>query len=310
MANFILAAFVVVVASSSASAQYTDRAGLSAAPAAETVHTQRRDRDGKVHDEVHQRPTQRDSYGNAATSNYDLAVDGAFSGQTILVVDLYRQPFQHATEALRQKGFSVVRYQQAPSPDKLAELLAKSNQFWLLASCDNTRYLGPAHHAVIKTFFDAGHGVYVWGDNDPCNADADALAKTLVGARVHGDLPGDQVVGMSKGRGLAGLVPNLLITTGLEYVYEGITVATVTPSQGMTPVVYGSAGNLVTAAYELDHKRLLVDGGYTRLDYKWDTAGTGRYVKNAAAWLANYERFGQKVVVSERLGNHGIPIAR
>ena len=64
----------------------------------------------------------------------------------------------------------------------------------------------------------------------------------------------------------------------------------------MTPVVYGSAGNLVTAAYERDHKRLLIDGGYTRLDYKWDSAGTGRYVKNAAAWLANYERFGHHVV--------------
>jgi len=24
----------------------------------------------------------------------------------------------------------------------------------------------------------------------------------------------------------------------------------------------------------------------------WDNAGTGRYVKNAAAWLVNYERFG------------------
>ena len=64
----------------------------------------------------------------------------------------------------------------------------------------------------------------------------------------------------------------------------------------MTPIVYGSAGNLVTAAFEKDGKRLIVDGGYTRLSYKWDTAGTGRYVMNAAAWLANYERFGKEVV--------------
>ena len=67
----------------------------------------------------------------------------------------------------------------------------------------------------------------------------------------------------------------------------------------MTPIVYGSAGNLVTAAYERDHKRLIVDGGYTRLSNRWDTAGTGRYVKNAAAWLANYERFGNQVVATQ-----------
>ena len=42
-------------------------------------------------------------------------------------------------------------------------------------------------------------------------------------------------------------------------------------------------------------KRLIFDGGFTRLYCNWDTAGTGRYVKNAAAWLANVERFGKDV---------------
>ena len=39
-------------------------------------------------------------------------------------------------------------------------------------------------------------------------------------------------------------------------------------------------------------RRALVDGGFTRLYHKWDSAGTDRYVVNAAAWLANIERFG------------------
>ena len=38
---------------------------------------------------------------------------------------------------------------------------------------------------------------------------------------------------------------------------------------------------------------------FTRLYVKWDTAGTGRYVKNAAAWLVNVERFGDSVVASQ-----------
>jgi hypothetical protein len=82
-----------------------------------------------------------------------------------------------------------------------------------------------------------------------------------------------------------------LLTTGLEYLYEGITIATIAPTKDLTPILYGSANNLVTAVYEKDGKRAVLDGGFTRLYNKWDTAGTGRYVKNAAAWLANAERF-------------------
>ena len=52
--------------------------------------------------------------------------------------------------------------------------------------------------------------------------------------------------------------------------------------------------NLVTATYEQDGKRLILDGGFTRLYISWDHAGTGRYVKNAAAWLVNYERFAEE----------------
>ena len=46
------------------------------------------------------------------------------------------------------------------------------------------------------------------------------------------------------------------------------------------------------AFYDKDGKRALVDGGFTRLWCNWDSAGTDRYIVNAAAWLANIERFG------------------
>lgn len=195
----------------------------------------------------------------------------------MLVVDS-GQPFAHATDALKPKRLRRRPLSERAARQRAPRCARQSNQFWLLASCDNTRYLSPAHHAVIKQFFDAGHGVYIWGDNDPCNADADHLAETLVGARVHGDLPGDQVVGnLSKGWGKPGVMLDHLLTTGLEHLYEGVTVATVYPRtpQALTPIVYGSAGNLVTAAFEQDGKRLIIDWGYTRLDYKWDSAGTG-----------------------------------
>jgi hypothetical protein len=287
-----------LLCSLNAFAQYNSIAGQNApAPAAEQVERVRKDGSKFVETVVKEAP--RDSYGNAAGSQYDLAVDGAFDGQTVFVVDLYRQDFSRAAEAIKKKGFSVVRYQDVPPLKDFEAALAKSNQFWIIASCDDQVHLSKQHQAAVKKFFEAGHGVYLWGDNDPCNADADSLASMLIDARVKGDLYGDQVVGRSEGAGKPGVAREHLLSTGVENIYEGITVATVKPAGAMTPVIYGSAGNLVTAAFEGNKRRLIVDGGFTRLSNKWDSAGTGRYVMNAAAWLANYERFGDQVVAGQ-----------
>ncbi len=82
-----------------------------------------------------------------------------------------------------------------------------------------------------------------------------------------------------------------IVMTGITSIYEGNTIATIEPSSRyqMEPIIFGSAGNLVTAAYNQDGKRLIFDGGYTRLFCNWDTAGTERYVINAATWLVNFE---------------------
>jgi hypothetical protein len=295
-------AIVALIFALPAFAQYNAQAGRSTV-AGDKVTVETRDAKGAVHQEQKTVDPTRDAYGNASAEKYDLAVDGAFSGQTVMVVDLYGGEyglsFEGPRAALESKGFSVVHYNQVPSVAELEKGLAKSSQFWIVSSCDNSVHLTPAHQKAIKKFFDAGHGVYLWGDNDPCNADADKLAAMLIDARVQGDLPGDQTVGISKGAGKPGVVRDHLLSTGVEHVYEGVTVATVKPAGAMTPVIYGSAGNLVAAAYERDGKRLIVDGGFTRLTYKWDTAGTGRYIRNAGAWLANHERFGDEVVAEQ-----------
>jgi hypothetical protein len=114
-----------------------------------------------------------------------------------------------------------------------------------------------------------------------------------------GNLEGDQVVGLQQAPGRPGLLPRHLLTTGLEHIYEGITIATIHSTPSLTPLIYGSAGNQVAAFYDKGGKRAILDGGFTRLYVKWDTAGTGRYVKNAAAWLVNVERFGDTVVAEQ-----------
>lgn len=276
-----------------AQAQYSQFAGVNAPR--ERARVEVRDAQGKVTLQEVEREAAKDPYGNAAGNGYDLAVDGAFEGQTVTVLQFYAFDFERPRAALHEKGFSVYRFNdRAPSPAQLEEALAKSNQLWLISG--ESRKLGEGHLKVIRKFFEAGHGVYIWGDNDPFYADANFVAEALLGARMLGNLHGDMTVGLQQRPGKRGLRRAHLLSTGLEHIYEGITIATIQPNDSLTPLIYGSADNLVAAVYERDGKRAILDGGFTRLYNKWDTAGTGRYVKNAAAWLANHERFGDAVL--------------
>jgi hypothetical protein len=247
-----------------------------------------------------EREVSSDSYGNADGNQYDLAVDGAFEGQTIAVLHLYTTgsfDFELPTNALKEKGFSVYRWMnKPPTPEVLKEGLDKACQLWIVSN--STQMLNADHLKVIKEFFDAGKGVYIWGDNQPFYADANYVAKELIGAEMTGNTHGSIVVGLMMNGKKVGVMPNHLITTGLQHLYEGVTIATLADNEDLSPILYGSAGNLVAAVYEKDGKRLILDGGFTRLYVNWDTAGTGRYVKNAAAWLVNVEKFGEDVVTN------------
>ena len=254
--------------------------------------------DGSIVTRSVERRVDSDAWGNAQGNQYDLVRDGAFEGQTVAVLHFYTQEsfdFALPEAALAEKGFSVYRWAgAAPSVDELKAGLEKANQLWLISG--SSRLLSDEHIAVIDAFFDEGHGVYIWGDNDPYYADANAVADALFGASMSGNLSGGQSVTMKGGFDAKGFVPGHDITTGLEHLFEGITIATLADDQDLEPLLYGSAGNLVTATYAKDGKRAVLDGGFTRLYCNWDTAGTARYVKNAAGWLANYERHGDEIV--------------
>jgi hypothetical protein len=284
-------------------AQYTKAAGMN--KITESVEESYYDADsGRKKTRTVEREVASDGYGNAQGNQYDLAIDGAFEGQTIVVLHLYVDgmfDFEAPKKALAEKGFSVYRYlNKPPDAEELKEALAKACQLWIISN--SNQMLNADHLAVIKDYFDAGHGVYIWGDNAPYFGDANYVAQELIGAKMSGNLPGDHAVEVQKGEEKMGIMPNHLITTGLQTVYEGVTIATLDEHKDLQPILYGSAKNLVTAAYEKEGKRLILDGGFTRLYYKWDTAGTDRYVKNAAAWLVNYEKFGDSVVADEHKG--------
>lgn len=234
-----------------------------------------------------------DKYGNASGSEFDLAKDGAFKGQTIAVLHFYTGggfDFSLPKEALMQKGFSIHRWMnEAPSPKELKKVLDKSCQLWIISS--NVQKLNKEHLEVIKEFYNSGKGLYIWGDNNPYYADANFVAEGIFGVKMNGNLAGGKTVGLQQQQHKAGILKNHLISTGMEYVFEGITIATIETNPEWQPLIYGSANNVVTAFYEKDGKRAIIDGGFTRLYCNWKTAGTGRYVKNAAAWLVNAEKF-------------------
>lgn len=316
--------FLLCALAASAHAQYTPSAGQNKPSRA---YDEVADAEGKVTLRPSEAAIATDTHGNARGNQYDLAVDGAFEGQTVLILDQVGNTLENTKAALRQKGLATVAYRNGhtPSVKELGEALEKSCQVWLISAGQSK--LSDEHIALIKKFFDAGHGVYIWGDNDPLYVDANRLANALVpGLGMQGNLYGDQVVGIAE-KGSAGLRKGHLITTGLEHLYEGITIATLHFSEtarfsrdrlynggpvgehqrawsfklpaGFTPLLYGSSGNLVSAAYEKDGKRLVIDGGFTRLAVSWDDAGTARFVKNAASWLVNAERFGDAVVANK-----------
>lgn len=297
MPKILLAALLTIcfVPLASAGGKYNRSAGKSA-PKAQVQQEYTESGTGLRKRRIVEVDPERDSYGNAGGTQFDLAVDGAFEGETIVVLQLYAFDFETAKQALKQKGFSVYRFNgQAPSAVELDAALEKANQLWIISG--SGQQLNAEHLVAIQKFFDAGHGVYIWGDNQPYYADANYVANALLGVTMHGDLQGNQTVKVvrrdqSFGASEGGSVRrDHLLTTGLENIYEGITIATIADNEVLTPIIYGSAGNLVTAVYEKDEKRAILDGGFTRLYNKWDTAGTARYVKNAAAWLSNEERF-------------------
>lgn len=238
----------------------------------------------------------KDAHGNAEGTQYDLAKDGAFDGKKISILNLVPEEcnLDNTEKSLREKGFEVQCWscdggRNVPTPEMMISELKTACQFWLIST--QNRHLNDAHIQVIHDFFNSGKGVFIWGDNDPYFQDANPVLQSLLGISMSGNSPGNKVVHECKSGSGAGFLQHE-ITTGLEHLFEGVTVATIQDAnEKMTPLMRGSAGNLITAYYEHEQKRALVDSAFTRLYCNWDDAGTARFVKNAAAWLVNWERF-------------------
>lgn len=230
-----------------------------------------------------------DQYGNANGSQYDLIQDGSIIEAKVVVLNLCSEiKLREPKAALVRKGFTFLELRDCKG---LSKRLADAAEFWLIS--DSRRHLTPDALDAIESFFHSGRGLYVWGDNDPYFVDANLVLRRLFNVAMFGNSPGHRVVSMRTAKKKSGLVPGHLVTTGLVNIFEGITIAEVPTTKSLRPLVYGSNGRVVTAYFDQDGCRAIVDGGFTRLYYEWKSAGTDRYIVNAAAWLLNVERFGR-----------------
>ena len=245
---------------------------------------------------------EKDIYGNALGNQADLGRDGAFEGKKVVVVwlcpDIQPQGSSgsiskaNIINSLKSKGFTVDFYEclnTVISPKELEKKLEDACQLWIISGRD--KRLNNEHENIAINFFNKGRGLYLWGDNYPYFADVNGIITKLFKLSMSGNYMGDKVLGISTGDKNPGIIKGHLISTGIANFYEGITIATVGTNSCVKPLVYNSEGNVVTAFYEEDGKKCIIDGGFTRLFYKWNTAGTDRFVKNCAVWLANVERF-------------------
>lgn len=239
-----------------------------------------------------------DEHGNAAGTEYDLIRDGSLDGAKIVVLNLCPREVNviKPRAALEEKGFRVVEIHDG---GQLRSELRDAAEFWIIS--DLRPHLSSDQIDEIIAFFNRGRGLYIWGDNEPFYADANNLLQRLFQTTMSGNSPGQQVVTLRQEGLRSGLVPSHPITTGLVNVYEGYTIAEVHDTEDLRPLIYGSNGKVVTTFFDRGGCRALVDGGFTRLYESWEsTAGTARYVVNAAAWLLNLERFGEDQFVSHR----------
>ncbi|AWM35977.1 hypothetical protein GobsT_62810 [Gemmata obscuriglobus] len=158
-------------------------------------------------------------------------------------------------------------------------------------------------YAAIEAFVRAGKGLCLLADDEPFTAEADELARRLFGARVSGNYHADKIAAV-RGRGLTPaevrrfggqfeVEPHPLLT-GVNFLFEGITVSHVGPADGLEAALAASDGKTLLAVSKVPGRRVVIDCGFTRYchgptertSYIVKTPGTVRLGQNVAAYLA------------------------
>jgi hypothetical protein len=266
-----------------------------------------------------------DKFGNPVGAR-GLAADGAFRGKQLLLWggDSGPEPIFVPTnpllDMLKQKGFAVQIHQEAFDPTWLRQI----DQLWLFSGPSSR--LTAEDIVAIAAFVKKGKGLYLVADNAPYTAEANAIGSQLFGVSVGGDYHGTKTIAVrqkvdrdaggngklktgespskkasksdirDKLPGLGATIQNSQVShfvqehallTGINFIYEGITISHLTPNNQLETVLVASDGQILASVAKDKRRRVILDCGYTRYfpEYINETAGTLRYAENVAAFL-------------------------
>ncbi len=245
---------------------------------------------------------------------------GEFKGKRILLAVYYWEgagidavPMNYVPKVLRDLGFTVdVLRQPAHLPD-----LAKYDECWIVSGTGSTFDVGDV--AKLKAYLKQGKGVYVLADNTPYIYEANVIAKAMYGVHLDGDYYGGKVIhvvppgrvkqmvdeAMKKGdmEKLAGLrragyldgklyAEDHELLSGIDEIYEGITVAAQTGSNDLEVILRDSANENLVSVSTRPGERLVLDGAFTRLYCGWEANSTTstHWYRNVAAYLLGKRR--------------------
>lgn len=164
--------------------------------------------------------------------------------------------------------------------------------------------LSESDYKAIVAFAKAGKGLCLLSDNDPFTYESNELARRLFpGVRVQGNYQGEKIAyvrrpqltdeQIKKYRGDYE-VPDHPLLTGVNFVYEGITISHPSASNKLDVALRASDGEPVIAVSKEPGLRVIIDCGFTRychgpnddVSFILMTAGTPRLAQNMAAYLA------------------------
>lgn len=253
-----------------------------------------------------------DAHQNPMGSQYDLPRDGTM-GEHNLVICWFSEhgTYGKPVEALRSKGFKVVVHNsQRSTVQQMMVSFLNADVVWLVSGPKIVEGGFDQLVNALESFHRRGGGIFLWTDNDPYFAHANqVLLRLLPGEDIcmEGNDRGEQIMKVhTDGHSPGKLTKSHLIMTGLNSLYEGVTVshlsrlgplkvlATYNNGSGYSGKPYCAVADAEVyrkckAPNKVGRGRLVIDGGFTKLyDECWSkTAGTERYVKNASAWLLN-----------------------
>jgi uncharacterized protein YegL len=245
-----------------------------------------------------------DEFGNPLGKAFDLGGvdDDRLRGEKILlyvayvpgkVLQMLGENFEwyHAQQAVAERNLQmdvlIAPEHGHCSLDK--ELLSNYSQLWYVS--DKTPTLSKQQVQMIADYVGDGNGLLIWADNEPFYADANLLASILIGTKFSGNKYGDGILVLGE-RLRPGCFIEHPLTQGVNRLYEGITISTIAPARDLTILAQSHDGQMCMACFERDNQRIVLDTGFTKLikDAFDKTAGTARYFRNIAFWLAKGSR--------------------